>query len=140
MGERRDLNAVFSKTLGVLGHAEFFQPVDNLLHCGHPTDNAIRSGPRTKSPLYAPPYNGVLSGSERRFARKNNPDFGVLAGLRINLDSSRMLLHDDVVSGGQAKASTLASGFCCEEWIEHLFPYFGRNAGTVVANPDFNFV
>src|SRR5262249_10302554 len=49
-----------------------------------------------------------------------------------------MLLHDDVVSDGQAKASTLASRFCCEEGIEHLLPYFGRNAGSVVANPDLN--
>ena len=51
-----------------------------------------------------------------------------------------MLLDDDVVSDGQAKASTLASRFCCEEGIEHLFPYFGRNARAVVAYPDFNFV
>src|SRR6516162_4793926 len=47
-----------------------------------------------------------------------------------------MLLHDDVVSDGQAKASALASGFCCEERIEHLFPYFGRNARAVIANRD----
>src|SRR6516225_3629161 len=45
-----------------------------------------------------------------------------------------MLLHDDVVSDGQAKACALSSRFCCEEWIEHLFPYFRRNAATVVAN------
>ena len=30
----RDLNAVFSKALGVLGHAELFEPVRNLLHRG----------------------------------------------------------------------------------------------------------
>ena len=51
-----------------------------------------------------------------------------------------MLLHDDVVSDGQAKASTLAGRLCREEGIEHLFPYFGRNAGAVVANPDLNSV
>ena len=51
-----------------------------------------------------------------------------------------MLLHDDVVSDGQAKASALASGLCREEGIEHLFPYVGRNAHAVVANPDLNFV
>jgi hypothetical protein len=34
MGQRRDLNPVFSKTLGVLGHAELFEPVGNLLHRG----------------------------------------------------------------------------------------------------------
>src|SRR5215471_2306653 len=30
-----DLNALFGKALGVLGHAEFFEPVRNLLHGGH---------------------------------------------------------------------------------------------------------
>ena len=55
-----------------------------------------------------PVYSGVLSGSERRFARKNNPDFGELARLRIDLYGPRMLLHDDVVSDGQAEASALA--------------------------------
>src|SRR6516164_3533717 len=51
-----------------------------------------------------------------------------------------MLLHDDVVSDGQAKASTLAGRFCCEEGIEHLFSDLGRNAGAVVAYSDLNFV
>ena len=60
---------------------------------------------------------GVLSGSERSFARKNDLDFSELAGLRIDLDRPRMLLHDDVVSDGQAEASTLASRLCCEEGV-----------------------
>src|SRR5262245_52303565 len=47
-----------------------------------------------------------------------------------------MLLYDDVVSDGQAKASTLASRFCREEGIEHLFLYLRRNADAVIANPD----
>ena len=34
----REINAVFGKTLRILGHAELFQPVGYLLHCGHPTD------------------------------------------------------------------------------------------------------
>jgi hypothetical protein len=51
-----------------------------------------------------------------------------------------MLLHDDVVSDGQAKASALASRFCREEGIEHLFLYLRWNAGAVVANPDLNLV
>ena len=83
---------------------------------------------------------GVPSGSERSFAWKNNPDFGELAGLRIDLDRPRMLLDDDVVSDGQAKASTLASRFCRKEGIEHLLPYLGWNPRAVVANSDFNFV
>ena len=35
-----ETNPVFSKTLGVLGHAELLEPVGNLLHCAHPTDLA----------------------------------------------------------------------------------------------------
>src|SRR5262245_31005641 len=87
--------------------------------------NAIRSGPAgqkvydTRQPIVS------SSNRERCFARKNNPDFGVLAGLRVNLYRPRMLLHDDVVSDGQAKTSALSSRFCREEGIEHLFPYFG---------------
>ena len=29
---RTEINAVFSKTLSILGHAEFFEPICNLLH------------------------------------------------------------------------------------------------------------
>jgi hypothetical protein len=32
MGERLNFDPVLSKTLGVLGHAELFEPVGNLLH------------------------------------------------------------------------------------------------------------
>jgi hypothetical protein len=47
-----------------------------------------------------------------------------------------MLLHDDVVSDRQAKAGALSGRFGREERIEHLFPYFRRNARAVVANRD----
>src|SRR5262249_45652554 len=67
-------------------------------------------------------------------------DLGVLTGLRGDLDRSRMLLHDDVVSDGQPEASALSSGFCCEEGIENLLPHLTWNAVAVVANPDLNFV
>jgi hypothetical protein len=33
MRERRNINPVLGKALGVLGHAELFEPVGNLLHC-----------------------------------------------------------------------------------------------------------
>src|SRR5262249_20522589 len=52
------------------------------------------------------------------------------------LDRPRMLLDDDVVSDGQAKAGALSSGFCREERVEHLVPYLGRDAGAVIAYPD----
>ena len=45
-----------------------------------------------------------------------------------------MLLHNYVVSDGQAKAGTLSGRLCREEGIEHLIFYFARNAGAVVAN------
>jgi hypothetical protein len=32
MGECRDIDPILGKTLGVLGHAELFEPVSNLLH------------------------------------------------------------------------------------------------------------
>ena len=60
--------------------------------------------------------------------------------MRIDLYGPRMLLHDDVVGDGQAEASSLSGRLCREEGIEHLFPDLGRNAGAVVANPDFKFV
>jgi hypothetical protein len=34
IGKNREINTVFGKALRVLGHAEFFEPVRNLLHCG----------------------------------------------------------------------------------------------------------
>ena len=49
-----------------------------------------------------------------------------------------MLLDDDVVADGEAKASAFSSWFGCEERIEHLFLHLGRNAGAVVADPDFH--
>ena len=36
VGENREINAVFSKALRVLGHAELFEPVRDFLHCGAP--------------------------------------------------------------------------------------------------------
>jgi hypothetical protein len=47
-----------------------------------------------------------------------------------------MLLDDDIVSDGKAKASAFPGRLGREEGIEHLFPYFRRNAGAVVPNPD----
>src|SRR5215469_10110907 len=83
---------------------------------------------------------GSRSGSapcdERSRARQDNANLGVPAGLAIDLYKPRMLLDDDVVSDGQTKASTLSGGLCGEEGIEHLFPDLGRNAASVITNPD----
>ena len=34
MGEYGEIDLVLSKALAVLGHAELFEPVPDLLHCG----------------------------------------------------------------------------------------------------------
>src|SRR5262249_53520138 len=36
VGKNRQINSVFHKTVGVLGHAELCEPVRNLLHCEPP--------------------------------------------------------------------------------------------------------
>ena len=51
-----------------------------------------------------------------------------------------MLLDDDVVAQRQAKPRSLADGLGREERIEHLVLDLGRNAGAVVADPDFHAV
>ena len=51
-----------------------------------------------------------------------------------------MLLDDDVVTDGQAKPGPFAGGLGREERIEHLLLHLGRNAGAVVADPDFDAV
>ena len=54
---------------------------------------------------------------KRRGSRQNNSDLGELAGRRIDLDSPGMLLHDDVVSDGQAKAGTLSGGLVVKKGL-----------------------
>jgi hypothetical protein len=36
VGEDRKIDTAFGKTPRVLGHAELFEPLYNLLHCGRP--------------------------------------------------------------------------------------------------------
>src|SRR5262249_55597391 len=75
---------------------------------------------------------------EHRRARQNHSDFSELAGLRIDFYRPTMLLNDDVVTDGKAKAGPLSSGFRREEGIEHLLFHFRWNTDAVVANPDFH--
>src|SRR5262249_5213182 len=49
-----------------------------------------------------------------------------------------MLLHDDVVTDGEAKPGSFPGGLRCEEWVEHLFLYFGWNTRAVIPDPDFH--
>jgi hypothetical protein len=75
---------------------------------------------------------------EHSDARQDNPDFGELARLRIDLDRPAMLLDDDVVADGEAKTSTFSGRFGGEERVEHLSFHVRRHAGAVVADSDFH--
>ena len=45
-----------------------------------------------------------------------------------------MLLDDDVVTNGEAKARAFSGRFGRKERIEHLFLHVGRNARAIVAD------
>jgi hypothetical protein len=48
--------------------------------------------------------------NELRRTRQDNPDIGEFAGLCVDLNGPRMLLHDDVVTDGQAQSGSFADG------------------------------
>ena len=93
----------------------------------------------TPCPLCANSGHGPAL-DEHSDARQDNPDFGELAGLRLDLDRAAMLLDDDVVADREAKPGTFSGRLGREERIEHLLLHLGRNAGAVVADPDFHAV
>jgi hypothetical protein len=80
----------------------------------------------------------LLKGFTR--ARQNDPKFGEFAGLRIDLNRPTMLLDDDVVTDRQAQPSPFTGGLCRKERVEQLLLHLGRDAGAVVAYPDFDAV
>src|SRR5215468_7120037 len=49
-----------------------------------------------------------------------------------------MLLHNDVVTDGEAEPGSFSCRLCCEERVEHLFFYFRWNTRAVIPNPDFH--
>ena len=51
-----------------------------------------------------------------------------------------MLLDNDVVADGEAKAGAFAGGLGCEERVEHLFLHLRWDAGAIVANGDFHLI
>ena len=67
------------------------------------------------------------SGNQRSHSRQSHPDFGELAGLRIDLDRATMLLHNDVVTDGESEPRSFSGRLGCEERVEHLFPHLGGN-------------
>src|SRR3954451_5792587 len=91
------------------------------------------SGPQCRWSLGAPLR--LLRGCGSRQA---DDEFREYAGLGVNLDRAAMLFHDDVVAHRQPESRAFARRFGGEERIEHLLLYFGRDAGAVVANANFD--
>src|SRR5262249_4220692 len=87
------------------------------------------NGPQRMDPNYEP------SGSH---ARQGYPDFGVLAGLGIDLDRATMLLHNNVVTDGEPEPGSFSGRLRCEERVKHFFFYFRWDTRAVIPNPDFH--
>src|SRR6516162_4037832 len=92
MGQCRDINPVLSKTLRVLGHAEPFEPVSNLLHWRPPTDLARypcwtgRTGNLPHAPTYCSAQGKALRRPEN-YARPRDSAMNVAVRGRITLIS-----------------------------------------------------
>src|SRR5262249_50792287 len=71
---------------------------------------------------------------------QDDPDLGELARLCIHLDCTAMLLDNDVMANGKAKAGALSGRFGREKRVEHLFFHVRRHTGTVVADSDLHTV
>src|ERR1700738_4454357 len=70
-------------------------------------------------------------------ARQCNDELSKCAGLSVDIDLAAMLLDNDIMCHRQAEPCPFPGWFGGEEGIEHLRSHFGRDAGAVVANPDF---
>src|SRR5215471_20857824 len=75
-------------------------------------------------------------GKSSRCSGKDNSEFGKFAGSRIDLNRAGMLLDDDIVADGQAKAGTLAGRLGRKKRVKHLVFHFRRDTGAIVAYPD----
>src|SRR6516164_1379488 len=71
-------------------------------------------------------------------ARQGNGELSECAGLGVDIDAAAMLLDNDIMCHRQAEPCPFPGWFGGEEGIEHLRSHLGRDAGTVVANPDFD--
>jgi hypothetical protein len=73
-----------------------------------------------------------------RATRQPDDEFGVFADLAVDPDCAAVLLGHDIVADREAESGALAGRLGREEWLEQLFPDFGRNADAVVTDADFN--
>src|SRR5262249_5813959 len=87
MRECRNSYPVLGKTLGILGHAELFEPVRNLLHHGPPRC-AIRSGPTGWKVYHARRSNHEGGKAPLMLASR-----GELGQIVVKLASSRGVKH-----------------------------------------------
>src|SRR4029077_1445243 len=69
---------------------------------------------------------------------QDNPDFGELAEMGINVDCACMLLDNDVMADGEAKTGAFSGWFGREKRVEHLFFHGRRHTGAVIVNSDFH--
>ena len=73
-------------------------------------------------------------------ARQNDLKLSIFARLGLDFNRPAMLLHDDIVADGEAKAGAFSGWLGGEERIEDLFLHLRRNPGAVVPNRDFHTV
>src|SRR6516164_2058079 len=102
---------------------------------------------RSTKPL-APHGRTIHLGHERSFrplalgnavvARQSDDELGKYARLSLDVDPAAVLLNNDVMCHRQAEPCPFPGWFGGKEGIEHLRSHLGRDAGTVVANPDFD--
>src|SRR5882724_54881 len=65
---------------------------------------------------------------------QDDPEFGVLSQLGIDLDRAAVLFHDNVMAHRKTESGAFAGRLGRIEWVEHLVLHLGGDAGAVVAN------
>src|SRR5215813_7595057 len=70
-------------------------------------------------------------------AWQGNDELREFAEPGFDVDSSAMLLDDDVMGHREAEPRSLSGWLGGEKGIEHLLFHLGRDTAAVVANPDF---
>jgi len=92
VGENGEINSVLSKALGVLGHAEFFEPMCNLLHGGPPTVSSWHHGVfdhcSRESTLIYPRYHASDSDFRHRFPSISGRNWDFHFGRSLRLDGT----------------------------------------------------
>src|SRR5215469_3490268 len=63
---------------------------------------------------------------------------GEFALLAVDVYRTTMLLGDNVIGERQTKPGAFPSRLCRQKRLEQFVPDFGRDAGAVVAHPNFN--